>query len=162
MSHFLKSKAFMKAKARGDPKARPLGVRWTALDERPAVYQRQFMCFSGSRTQWLLKERNLNVSLSEVSLCVCKCSLLTWVGPVGLFGRSAVPVTDWPVIMLRFDPFCQCWNRKIMIHRFRLCAEMVMWTMWICICLSDPVPKPSAHNFMSYFPKQPSPFGWLI
>lgn len=51
MSHFLNSKAFMKAKARGDPKARPLGVRWTALDERPAVYQRTFMCFGGSRTQ---------------------------------------------------------------------------------------------------------------
>lgn len=77
MSHFLNSKAFMKAKARENPKARLLGVRWTALDERPAVYQRHFMCFSGSRTQWLLKEINLNVPLLEVSLCMCECSLLT-------------------------------------------------------------------------------------
>lgn len=77
MSQFLNSKALMKAKARGDLKARPLGVRWTALDERPAVCQRQFMCFSGSRTQWLLKEINLNVPLLEVSLCMCECSLLT-------------------------------------------------------------------------------------
>lgn len=94
------------------------------------------MCLSASRTQWLSQKRNLNVTLSEVSLRMCECSLLTWVGPVGLFSRSAVPVTDWPVMMLSFLPLSYCWNRKIMRMSFRVCdvttwALVLMWAMWV-------------------------------